>query len=103
MEKISGILPEKPRIKNDLEPLPPVRPGAPAFGRSEGSAEIRDRVTLSSAKNIGVQELQNYKNPKEARHVKIVEDLNRKFFLQPEKTQLNVSAESQLRSFEDET
>jgi hypothetical protein len=85
MEKISGILPERPRIRAESEPLPPVRPGAPSFGRPEGSTEIRDRVTLSSTKNIGPQEFQNYKNPKEAKHVKIVEDLNRKFFMNPTK------------------
>ncbi len=85
MDKISGILPEKPRLKAETEPLPPVRPGAPAFGRAEGSSEIRDRVTLSSVKNIGPQEYQNYKNPKEAKHVKIVDDLSRKFFMNPTK------------------
>lgn len=86
MEKISGILPEKPRLRAEKESLPPVRPGAPAFGRAEGSSEIRDRVTLSSMKNIGPQEFQNYKNPKEAKHVKIVEDLSRKFFMSPAQT-----------------
>lgn len=85
MDKISGILPEKPRLKSEKEPLPPVRPGAPAFGRAEGSSEIRDRVTLSSVKNIAPQEYQNYKNPKEAKNVKIVEDLSRKFFMNPVK------------------
>jgi hypothetical protein len=85
MDKISGILPEKPRLKTESESMTPVRPGAPAFGRAEGSSEIRDRVTLSSTKNIGPQEYQNYKNPKEAKHVKIVDDLSRKFFMNPSK------------------
>lgn len=80
MEKISGILPESPRLRAEKESLRPVRPGAPGFGRTEGSSDIRDRVNISSIKNIGTPELQTYKNPKEAKHVKIVDDLNRKFF-----------------------
>ena len=80
MEKISGILPESPRIKAQKEPLRPVRPGAPAFGREDGSSDIRDKVSISSAKNIGVQDFQPYRNPKEAKHAQIVEDLSRKFF-----------------------
>lgn len=93
MEKISGILPDKPRIKAVKEPTPPVRPGAPSFGRPDGSSEIRDRVTLSSVKNIGTEDYQNYRNPKEAKHVKIVEELNRKFFMEPEKAPTRVSGE----------
>lgn len=81
MDKISGILPEKPRLKSETELMAPVRPGAPAFGRAEGSAEIRDRVNLSTVKNIGTQEVQNYRNPKEAKNVKIVEELSRSFFM----------------------
>lgn len=83
MDKISGILPEKPRLKTEAEVMTPVRPGAPAFGRAEGSAEIRDRVNLSTVKNIGTQEIQNYRNPKEAKNVKIVEELSRSFFMNP--------------------
>lgn len=81
MDKISGILPEKPRLKIDSETMTPVRPGSPTFGRAEGSSEIRDRVSLSTTKNIAPQEFQNYRNNKEAQNVKIVEDLNRKFFM----------------------
>lgn len=81
MDKISGILPEKPRLKTETEVMAPVRPGAPAFGRAEGSAEIRDRVSLSTMKNIGTKEVQNYRNPKEAKNVKIVEELSRSFFM----------------------
>lgn len=80
MQKISGILPESPRLRAEKENLRPVRPGAPAFGRTEGSSDIRDRVNLSSVKNIGIQDFQTYKNPKEAQHVKIVDEMSRKFF-----------------------
>lgn len=83
MEKISGILPERPRLKSQREPLPPVRPGAPGFGRIAGSSEIRDRVSVSSMKNIGPFEYTNYRNPKEARQSRIVEELSREFFMTP--------------------
>ena len=87
MEKISRILPESPRLKAEKETLRPVRPGAPAFGRAEGSTEIRDRVNISSVKNIGPQEFMqpSYKNLKEAQHAKMVEDMSRKFFAKPPK------------------
>lgn len=81
MEKISGILPESPRIRAEKETLRPVRPGAPAFGRAEGSSDIRDRVTLSSVKNIGVQDMSpSYKLTKDQKHAKMVEEMTRNFF-----------------------
>lgn len=85
MDKISGILPEKPRLKSETEVMAPVRPGTPTFGRAEGSAEIRDRVSLSTMKNIGTQEVKNYRNPTEAKNVKIVEELSRSFFMKAPK------------------
>lgn len=91
MEKISGILPEKPRLKTDSDVMVPVRPGAPSFGRAQGSSEIQDRVTLSSVKNIGTQEIQKFRNPKEAKHVQIVDDLSKKFFLN--QTQKDIAKE----------
>lgn len=87
MEKISGILPEKPRLKSENEKMVPVRPGAPSFGRPEGSIELRDKVTLSSIKNIGPQETQTFRNLKEAQNVKIVDELSRKFFSSQAKNQ----------------
>lgn len=86
MEKISSILPSKPRIISEKEKLPPVRPGAPAFGRPEGSNAIRDRVNLSSIKNIGPQDFHTYKNPKETKNVRMIDDMSRKFFLNESET-----------------
>lgn len=103
MDKISGILPEKPRLKTEAEVMTPVRPGAPAFGRAEGSAEIRDRVNLSTVKNIGTQEIQNYRNPKEAKNVKIVEELSRSFFMNPVSPKGASSSKSSSDSTEDST
>ncbi len=100
MEKISGILPEKPRLKSDVESMAPVRPGAPAFGRAEGSAEIRDRVSLSTMKNIGTQEVQNYRNPKEAKNVQIVEELSRNFFMNGPAKKTTSSPPEELSSVE---
>jgi hypothetical protein len=82
MDKISGIIPQTPRTgsKRGNENTP-VRPGAPQFGRPLGSSEIKDRVSITNAHST---ELKQYKNPREANHVKIADSLTRKFFLMPE-------------------
>jgi hypothetical protein len=51
VEKISSILGASPRVKAvDLDAEHPVRPGAPAFGRKEGTTSSqRDKVTISPA------------------------------------------------------
>lgn len=83
MEKISGILPKSVRTgSNRFNDKSPVRPGAPAFGRPQGSSEIKDRVSLTNAQEL---DLKPYKNPKDANHVKIVDKLARDFFMEPEK------------------
>jgi len=66
MEKMSSILAASPRIKAvDLEEDHPVRPGAPSFGRKEGStASQRDKVTVSpEAKEMAFAETMAAKNP----------------------------------------
>ncbi len=83
MEKLSGILPNSPRVKSvDLSEAKPRRPGAPTFGVPQGTTSTKDRVTLSSTANIdeAAKDLLTYKNPKEARGAKIAEDISRKFF-----------------------
>jgi hypothetical protein len=89
MEKISGILPPSPRTRV-AEPAAaqPARPGAPAFGRPMGRNSLGDRVTLSRELEVMRQsgelptpeEPTVYKKPQEAKNVKIIEDLNQKFF-----------------------
>ena len=51
MEKVSSILAGSPRVKAvDLGEDHPVRPGAPTFGRKEGTTSAqRDRISLSAA------------------------------------------------------
>lgn len=89
MEKISGILPSTARMTTNVKEEKPVRPGTPAFGRDEGSLEIRDRVSLSSVKN-SAQNLEDLMPPiasrttrdeKDAKHSQIVENLTNKFFM----------------------
>lgn len=84
MEKLSGILPSNSRVTSvDLETGPPVRPGAPSFGRKVGQNTIKDKVTLSNqAKEMALQDsfLTGKKNPKEVAQAKMVEDLSKKFF-----------------------
>lgn len=92
MEKISGILPASARTKvAEVASAQPARPGAPAFGRPMGRNSLGDRITLSKQ----IEEMRQtgqlpepeaspvYRNPAEAKKVKVIEDLNRKFFANP--------------------
>lgn len=92
MEKISGILPASARTSvTDTSLAQPARPGAPAFGRPMGKNSLGDRVTLSKqleqARKNGLapqaEESAVYKNPTEAKKLKVIEDLNAKFFANP--------------------
>lgn len=89
MEKISGILPPSARTRvADVAAAQPARPGAPALGRPMGKNSLGDRVTLSKQ----LEELRQtgeipepeaspvYKNPVEAKKLKVIEELNQKFF-----------------------
>ncbi|WP_374029229.1 hypothetical protein [Bdellovibrio bacteriovorus] len=92
MEKISGILPASPRTRAvDTSNSQPARPGALALGRPMGKNSLGDRITLSKQ----MEELRAtgqlpepeaapvYKNPTEVKKLKVIEDLNSKFFANP--------------------
>lgn len=93
MDKISGILPASPRTRAvlDVAASQPARPGAVALGRPMGKNSLGDRLTLSKQ----VEELRAtgnlpeleappvYKNPAEVKKLKVIEDLNQKFFSNP--------------------
>lgn len=81
MDKLSSILPSSPRVKSvDLKSAHPARPGAPRFGRPQGSVSS-DRMTLSSAaKDMAFQETLAARNPREEAHSQIAKDVTRKFF-----------------------
>lgn len=92
MEKISGIIPASPRTQvADSTNVQPARPGALALGRPMGKNSLGDRITLSKQ----MEELKQtgqlpdpepspvYKNPAESKKMKIIEDLNKKFFSNP--------------------
>lgn len=92
MEKISGILPPSPRTRvADVAVAQPARPGAPALGRPMGKNSLGDRITLSKQleemRQTGVipevNESPVYKNPAEVKKLKVIEDLNQKFFNNP--------------------
>lgn len=100
MEKISGILPQSPRMKlMEVASAQPARPGAPEFGRPMGKNSIGERITLSKE----LDQLRDtgqlpepaaapvYKNT-EANKLKVIEDLNKKFFSSP--SQLSADKES---------
>lgn len=98
MQKISGILPASARTSvADVSVAQPARPGAPIFGRPQGKNSLGDRITLSkeaakfleasnslgpaspevSAKAVG------YKDTPENAKLKVIDDLNKKFFSKP--------------------
>nr|WP_295900195.1 hypothetical protein [uncultured Bdellovibrio sp.] len=92
MEKISGILPASARTRvADISVAQPARPGAPALGRPMGKNSLGDRITLSKQ----LEEMRQtgqlpepeaspvYKNPGEVKKLKVIEDLNQKFFGNP--------------------
>lgn len=89
VEKISGIIPASARTKvADVSVAQPARPGAPALGRPMGKNSLGDRITLSKKmeelRQSGVlpePELSPvYTNPTENKKLKVIEDLNQKFF-----------------------
>jgi hypothetical protein len=83
VEKLSGILPNSPRVKSvDLSEAKPRRPGAPSFGVPQGTTSGQDRVTISSSAGVdeAAKDLLTYRNPKDARGAKIAENISRKFF-----------------------
>lgn len=50
MQKISGILPQTPRLSRvETSGAHAARPGAPILGRSQGVVTAHDRVSISSA------------------------------------------------------
>lgn len=91
MDKISGILPQSPRMKlMEVAASQPARPGAPDMGRPMGKNSIGERITMSKQ----LDELREsgqlpapaappvYKNT-EANKIKVIEDINKKFFASP--------------------
>ncbi len=92
MDKISGIIPASARTKvADISVSQPARPGAPLLGRPMGKNSLGDRITLSKE----LEELRQtgqfpepemtpvYKQPAEAKKLKVIQDLNEKFFTDP--------------------
>ncbi|NUN04416.1 MAG: hypothetical protein HUU57_01525 [Bdellovibrio sp.] len=92
MEKISGIIPASARTKvADISVSQPARPGAPLLGRPMGKNSLGDRITLSKE----LEELRQtgqfpepemtpvYKQPAEAKKLKVIQELNEKFFTDP--------------------
>lgn len=92
MEKLSGILPASARTQvADISVAQPARPGAPALGRPMGKNSLGDRVTLSkqlaemreTGQTPDLEESPVYKNPVENKKLKVIQDLNQKFFNNP--------------------
>jgi len=82
MEKLSSILPASPRVQSvDMADAHAVRPGVRSYGRPIGANPIKDRLTISQqAKDVAFQETLGTINPREAKSVKIADDMSKKFF-----------------------
>jgi hypothetical protein len=93
MQKISGILPASARTSvAEISVAQPARPGAPALGRPIGKNSLGDRITLSKeaekflesgAMALPERPLGTYKDTPENNKLKIIDDLNKKFFSKP--------------------
>lgn len=114
MEKISGILPASARTQvADISSAQPARPGAPALGRPMGRNSLGERVAWSKQMEelrkeaplaTMTPEAPTYTNPAEAKKLKVIEDLNKKFFSNP-KTEVRegnmTKSEEALKSTQD--
>ncbi|MBX3016688.1 MAG: hypothetical protein KF767_02270 [Bdellovibrionaceae bacterium] len=99
MQKISGILPSNARIKSvDVKNSQATRPGAPNFGQRMGTT-AQDRLSLSeeATERMMNDSLSNY-NPKEARHARIAEEMNKNFFDTRLNPRLRESEASEVRT-----
>ena len=85
MEKISGILASSPRVTSaDLKESGPIRPGAPGFGRAEGSSALRDRkneVDVQRTSQAIQQTMQDWRG-KETLHSNLAKEMSDRFFMQ---------------------
>jgi hypothetical protein len=82
MEKLSSILPSNARIRSvDTKDSKPARPGAPLFGRPQGTLSVKDRFSVSKeAVDRAAQDLSALRNGKEFARARMVEDISNKFF-----------------------
>lgn len=82
MEKLSSILPSSPRVKNvDMADSHPIRPGVQSYGRLTGVTPVKDRFSVSEqAKDLAFKETLASANPKDAKAIKAIDDMAKKFF-----------------------
>lgn len=82
MEKISGILPQSARVASvDLKESSPVRPGTPAFGRTEGVSSLRDaKIGQTASRAAKISETQLDWRAKDMQNAATVRDLSDRFF-----------------------
>lgn len=82
MEKISGIVPSSPRTKAvDLRDAPPVRPGAPGFGRPEGVSSLREaRIGETAARAADLSREQLGWRTKDQKQAAMARDVSERFF-----------------------
>lgn len=82
MEKISGILPSSPRIASvDMKESSPVRPGAPGFGRAEGTSALRQaKIGETASRAVKISQDQLDWRSKDMKNAATVRELTDRFF-----------------------
>jgi hypothetical protein len=82
MEKISGIVPSSPRTKAvDLRDAPPIRPGAPGFGRPEGVSSLREaRIGETAARAAEISRDQLSWRTKDQKQAAMAREVSERFF-----------------------
>lgn len=83
MDKISHIVGSGPRVgATDVKSAPPVRPGAPSFGRPVGESPRfnHDEAELSTAQKVGLIQTDLTEQKKLRTESKIASDMANQFF-----------------------
>lgn len=85
MDKISHIVGNSARVgSGDAKSAPPVRPGAPAFGRTIGESPRAGHDELSTAQRVGAIRSELLEDKKARAESKIASDMAEKFFFRPQ-------------------
>ncbi|HRK07128.1 MAG TPA: hypothetical protein PLZ57_05115 [Pseudobdellovibrionaceae bacterium] len=82
MEKISGIVPSSARTKAvDLRDAPPIRPGAPGFGRPEGVSSLREaRIGETAARAAEISRDHLSWRTKDQKQAAMAREISERFF-----------------------
>lgn len=105
MDKISQIVGSSARVgSGDAKSAPPVRPGAPAFGRAVGESPRGGHDELSTAQRVGIIRSDMIEDKKARAESKIASEMAEKFFFRPQDMKsgaVSASAVGKMKDIED--